>query len=112
MSVEITEVAKNELLQQKAELLTQAGDIGKIALFFTKIPSLFDAYAENAKDLKVNNLLVLNEKDGFNSAVNRGPAAFVDFLHQFEKGFGISVRQLMTRNTSSHPYRDDSQILE
>ena len=111
-SVEITEVAKNELLQQKAELLTQAGDIGKIALFFTKIPSLFDAYAENAKDLKVNNLLVLNEKDGFNSAVNRGPAAFVDFLYQFEKGFGISVRQLMTQKNSPHPRRDDNQILE
>ena len=67
---------------------------------------------ENAKDLIVNNLLVLIEKDGFNSAVNRGPAAFVDFLHQFEKGFGISVRQLMTQKTSSHPHRDDSQILE
>ena len=57
-SVEIVEIAKNELLQQKVELLSQAGDIGKVALFFTKLPTLFDSYTENAKELKVDNLLV------------------------------------------------------
>ena len=81
-SVEIIEVAKNELLQQKVELLSQAGDIGKVALFFTKLPTLFDSYTENAKELKVDNLLVLNEKEGFNSAVNRGPV-------QIFRGSGI-----------------------
>ena len=58
-------------------------------------------YAEHAKDLKVDNLLVLNEKEGFNSAVNRGPTAFVDFLQKFENGFGISIRQLMTKSEVS-----------
>lgn len=100
-SVEIIQEAKNDLLQQKAELLSQAGDIGKVALFFAKIPALFESYAEHAKDLKVDNLLVLNDKEGFNSAVNRGPTAFVDFLQQFESGFGISIRQLMTKSEIS-----------
>jgi len=111
-SVEIIEVAKNELLQQKVELLSQAGDIGKVALFFTKLPMLFDSYTENAKELKVDNLLVLNEKEGFNSAVNRGPAAFVDFLQKFEKGFGISIRQLMTQNSSSVNHELENKMME
>jgi len=45
----------------------------------------------------VDNLVVLNEAEGFNSAVNRGPAALVDFLNCFEQGFGISIKKLMTR---------------
>ena len=45
--------------------------------------------------MKVDSLLVLNDDEGFNSAVNRGPAALVDFLNQLESGFGISIKELM-----------------
>ena len=79
------------------DLLKNTEDTGKIALFITQLPHLFDSYRTHAESLKVDNLLVLNEEDGFNSAVNRGPAAFVDFLKYFEQGFGISIKDLLTR---------------
>ena len=79
-AVEIVQQAHNELLRQKVELLAKTGDTGKIALFIAQLPKLFEAYQLYASDQKVENLLVLNEEDGFNAAVNRGPAALVDFL--------------------------------
>lgn len=102
-AVEIVQQTENDLLQQKVDLLKETGDTGKIALFITQLPHLFDAYRSHAKSLKVDNLLVLNEEDGFNSAVNRGPAAFVDFLRCFEQGFGISVKDLITRKGAGNP---------
>ena len=96
-AVEIVQQTQNGLLQQKVDLLKNTGDTGKIALFITQLPHLFDAYRTHAQSLKVDNLLVLNEQDGFNRAVNRGPAAFVDFLRCFEQGLGISVKELITR---------------
>ena len=96
-AVEIVQQTHNDLLLQKVDLLKNTGDTGKIALFITQLPHLFEAYRTHAKSLKVDNLLVLNVEDGFNSAVNRGPAAFVDFLKCFEQGLGISVRELITR---------------
>lgn len=102
-AVEIVQQTENELLQQKVNLLKETGDTGKIALFITQLPHLFDAYRSHAKSLKVDNLLVLNEEDGFNSAVNRGPAAFVDFLRCFEQGFGISVKDLITQKGAGSP---------
>ncbi len=96
-AVEVVQHTQNELLRQKADLLKDAEDTGKIALFITQLPHLFEAYRTHAKSLKVDNLVVLNEQDGFNSAVNRGPAAFVDFLKCFEQALGISVKELITR---------------
>ena len=96
-AVEIVQRTQNDLLQQKVELLKNTGDTGKIALFIAQLPHLFEAYRTHAESLKVDNLLVLNEEDGFNNAVNRGPAALVDFLKHFEEGFGISIKGLMTR---------------
>ena len=96
-AVEVVQHTQNELLRQKADLLKDAEDTGKIALFITQLPHLFEAYRTHAKSLKVDNLVVLNEQDGFNSAVNRGPAAFVNFLKCFEQGLGISVKELITR---------------
>ena len=96
-AVEVVQQTQNELLQQKVDLLKNSGDTGKIALFITQLPHLFEAYRTHAKSLKVDNLVVLNEQDGFNSAVNRGPAAFVDFLKCFEQGLGVSVKELITR---------------
>ncbi|MDQ1300562.1 MAG: flotillin, partial [Chloroflexota bacterium] len=101
-AVEIVQGAHNELLRQKVELLTTTGDAGKIALFIAQLPKLFEAYQLYATDQKVENLLVLNEADGFNAAVNRGPAAFVDFLHQLDEGFGISVKGLLS-GTAAQP---------
>lgn len=95
-AVEIVQGARNELLQQKVELLARTGAAGKIALFISQLPKLFEAYQLYATDQKVENLLVLNEDDGFTAAVNRGPAAFVDFLRQLDEGFGISVKGLLS----------------
>lgn len=94
-AVQIVQQARNELLHQKVELLTKSGDAGRIALFISQLPKLFEAYELYASDQKVENLLVLNEAAGFNAAVNRGPAALVDFLTRLEAGFGVNVRQLL-----------------
>ena len=107
-AVEIVQQTENELLRQKVDLLKNSGDTGKIALFITQLPHLFEAYRTHAKSLKVDNLVVLNEQDGFNSAVNRGPAAFVDFLKCFEQGLGVSVKELITRQRETSSTTDDS----
>lgn len=95
-AVQIVQQARNDLLQQKVDLLAKNGDTGKIALFITQLPKLFEAYQAHAATQQVENLLVLNEEDGFNAAVNRGPAAMVDFLARLEEGFGISVKGLLS----------------
>jgi uncharacterized membrane protein YqiK len=95
-AVQIVQQARNDLLQQKVKLLVDAGDTGRIALFITQLPKLFEAYQLYAGEQKVENLLVLNEEDGFTAAVNRGPASLVDFLKQLEEGFGISVKSLLS----------------
>ena len=100
-AMQIVQGVRNDLLERKVTLLSQSGDAGRIAYFFTQLPALFQAYQTHAKDLYVDNMLVLNEEDGFNAAVNRGPAAMVDFLAQFEKGFGISVRDLLSHQAPS-----------
>jgi len=99
-AVDRVRAAHNDLLQQKVELLQRTGDIGKIALFINQMPHLFAAYQASAKEQKVDKYLVLNEEDGFNSAVNRGPMALVGFLKQLEEGFGISIKELMTNTTA------------
>jgi hypothetical protein len=100
-AVQIVQQARNDLLHQKVELLTKSGDAGRIALFISQLPKLFEAYELYATDQKVDNLLVLNEEDGFNAAVNRGPAAMVDFLSQLEAGFGVNVRQLLSASPNA-----------
>ena len=100
-AVDIVQQARNALLQQKVELLQRTGDKGKIALFITQLPALFQAYQTHAQKLSVDEYLVLSEEDGFNSAVNRGPAAMVDFMHRFEEGFGISVKGLLSTSPAA-----------
>lgn len=96
-AMEIVQQTHNDLLEQRVQLIKEYGDIGKIALFYNQLPSLFEAYQRHAQTQGVDQLLVLNEEEGFNSAVNRGPAAMVDFLQQLEAGFGVSVRDLMSQ---------------
>lgn len=94
-AVKIVQQAHNDLLEQKVTLLRDAGDAGRIALFVSQLPKLFEAYQLYASEQKVDQLLVLDERDGFNSAVNRGPAAMVHFLQQFQAGFGVDIRQFL-----------------
>lgn len=99
-AVQTVQQARNDLLEQKVDLVVKAGDTGKIALFITQLPKLFESYRTYAKEQKVDHLLVLNEDDGFNAAVNRGPAAMVGFLKQLEEGFGVSVKGLLSGSTT------------
>ena len=100
-AVEIVQAAHNDLLQQKADLLRENGDLAKLVLIFNKLPELFEAYQSHARSQSVGQLLVLNEEDGFNQAVNRGPAAMVSFLEQLDAGFGISLRDLMRSDATA-----------
>ena len=100
-AVGIVQIARNELLEQKVSLLRDSGDAGRIALFIAQLPRLFEAYQLYASEQKVDRLLVLNEHDGFNSAVNRGPTAMVGFLRQLEEGFGVSIRDLLATSPAT-----------
>lgn len=97
-AVNITRGVRNELLARKAKLLSSAGDKGRVPLFVQQqLGTLFGAYADGAKNMRLDNLTFMGngEEDGVNAAVNRGPGGFVNFLDQFEKAFGISVKHLM-----------------
>lgn len=101
-AVRIVQETHNDLLRQKAELVARAGDLGKIALFVQQhLPQLFTAYQAHAKGLGVDNLVIMDDKRGFNGVVNRGPEALVDFLRHFEAAFGIRVRDLVTASTAA-----------
>ncbi|MBN2738642.1 MAG: hypothetical protein JXR70_16795 [Spirochaetales bacterium] len=95
----ITEGMRNTILQQKVKLLAEAGESGKTILFIQQqLPYLFESYKKYATNLQVDSLVIMDEKKGFNGAVNRGPAAFVDFLRYFEEGFGINLQEIMFQN--------------
>ena len=95
-AIRLVQDAHNDLLEQRVKLMQSAGDVGKIALFMNQLPTLFDAYQEHAKDQSIDKLLIMDEENGFNSAVNRGPAGMVHFLTQFEEAFGIGIKELMS----------------
>lgn len=107
-AIEIVRNATNDLLEQKVNLLQSAGDLGKIALMIDRMPALFSSYSESARHQRVDKMLVMDEQDGFNRAVNRGPAAMVDFLNQLEEGFGISIRELMTTSAKKSQSNGDA----
>ena len=92
----VVQSTKNALLQRRVGILTEAGDYGKIALFMAQLPHLFTSFEKHGRQLKVDNLLVTNEADGFNEAVNRGPRALVDFVERFEQAFGVSIKSFLT----------------
>ena len=91
----IVRQSNNDLLAQRVQLLKEHGDLGKLVLFLMQLPALFETYEQHAQNKKVDDLLVLSGEDGFNRAVNRGPAALVDFMHQLESAFGFDVRELI-----------------
>ena len=98
-AVNIREKVRNHILRQKAEMIADAGDLGKVVLFIKQqLPFLFESYRQHVQGLRVNSFVIMDEATGFNGAVNRGPAAFVDFLNYLEQGFGVSVRELLNAN--------------
>jgi uncharacterized membrane protein YqiK len=95
-SVDLVERTRNDILRQKVEMLTQGGEAGIAVLFIQQqLPRLFEAYKKYAEGLNVDSLVVMDDDSGFNGAVNRGPAAFVDFLLQFDKALGVDVRSFV-----------------
>jgi len=106
----IVRQANNDLLAQKVQILKEHGDNGRLVLFMTQLPALFETYEAHAKNIGVDDLLMLSEEDGFNKAVNRGPAALVDFMHQLERGFGIDIRQLMGGQMQAQPASDGTTV--
>jgi len=100
-AVIIREKVRNHILRQKAEMLAKAGDVGKTVLFIQQqLPHLFKAYRQYAEGLSVDSLVIMDDKKGFNGAVNRGPAAFVNFLYYLERGLGVSVRDFLSPNSA------------
>lgn len=107
-AVRILQELQNDFLRQKSEMLSNSGDVAKVALFIQQhLAQLFDAYQRNAQGLSVDNFVQMDEKRGFNGVVNRGPEAMVDFLNHFEKAFGISVKDLMSFSDKSMPKREE-----
>ncbi len=95
-STNIIEQTKNDLLEQKANLIAGSKDTGQAVLFIQqKLSHLFQAYQDYAKEISVDSLVAMDNEEGFNGAVNRGASAFVHFLEQFEKGLGISVKDIL-----------------
>jgi flotillin len=100
-AVIIRQKVRNHILRQKAEMLVEAGDVGKTVLFIQQqLPHLFEAYRRYTEGLSVDSFVIMDDEKGFNGAVNRGPAAFVNFLHYLEQGLGVSVRDLMNPNSA------------
>ena len=98
-AVQTVEATHNDLLDQKATMVATAGDVGKVALFVQQqLPNLFSAYERYAREVKLDNVVVMDDERGMNGLLNRGPEAFVDFLKRFEDGFGISVKEMLSQN--------------
>ena len=112
-AVQVVESTQNDLLDQKARMVAGA-DVGRIALFVQQqLPGLFAAYERYAREMRIDNVVIMDDDRGMNGLLNRGPEAFVDFLNKFEEGFGISVKELMSRsadgaaaNASEHASAD------
>ena len=97
-AVQVVESTQNDLLDQKARMVAGA-DVGRIALFVQQqLPGLFAAYERYAREMQIDNVVIMDDDRGMNGLLNRGPEAFVDFLNKFEEGFGISVKELMSRS--------------
>lgn len=100
-AIQIVEGTRNQMLKQKAELIKSAGDAGTMVLFMNQLPHLYESYKKHAAQAGVDSFLVMDEKTGFSGAVNRGPAAFVEFLSHFKEGMGIDIPGLMGRKEAS-----------
>ncbi|HRW23214.1 MAG TPA: SPFH domain-containing protein [Spirochaetia bacterium] len=94
-AVSIRQTAHNEVLKSKSGLLAAYGDDASSVMFLQqKLPELYEAYMAATESGAVDNLVVMNDEEGFSGAVNRGPRAFADFLRTFADAFGVDVRSL------------------
>jgi flotillin len=92
----MVEQTRNELLSRKVEMLAAAGESGNAVLFMQQqLPKLFEAYKQYASSLDVDSLVIMDDESGFNGAVNRGPAAFANFLDHFYSALGIDIRDFL-----------------
>lgn len=95
-AVTIVERTRNNLLRQKVEMLDKMKDAGKAVLFIQQqLPGLFKSFKEYAEKIGVDSLVVMDEEDGLNGIVNRGPEAFVYFLNQFSEALGVDIRDFL-----------------
>lgn len=98
---QIIDNAWNSLLQQKAQIIEESGDLGSMVIFIKQqMPRLFAAFKKHAENFKVDSYLVMDDEKGFQGAVNRGPEAFVAFLKNFEQATGVSIQQFLTSKAS------------
>jgi flotillin len=109
-AVSLRQAARNEILKTKAGLLARYGDDASSVLFLQqKLPALFAAYREATEGNAVDNLVVMNDEEGFAGAVNRGPRAFADFLKTFAEAFGVDVRALAMPAGAAAPAKGASK---
>jgi vacuolar-type H+-ATPase subunit H len=95
-SVGVLESTRNDLLGQKVELLRSSGQAGKLVVFVQQqLPNLFEAFKKYAVGLDVDSLVMMDDEKGFNGVVNRGPAAFADFLSHFSAALGVDIRDFI-----------------
>ncbi|HUX22227.1 MAG TPA: SPFH domain-containing protein [Spirochaetia bacterium] len=95
-SVGIVEATRNDLLAQKVELLRSSGQAGKLVVFMQQqLPHLFEAFKKYAVGMEVDSLVMMDDEKGFSGAVNRGPAAFADFLRLFSSALGVDIKDFL-----------------
>ena len=96
-AVNVEEQTRNQILERKVKILSASEGAGQVVLFIQQqLPHLFDAFREHAEGLSVDSFVIMDDDRGFNGAINRGPAAFVDFLKHFNKALGIDVKSFLT----------------
>lgn len=88
----LVEGARNEILSQKAELLARSPSGALVVFLQQQLPDLAKAFLAGAQQQSVDQMVLLEDPDGFNKAVNRGPAAFVDYLRQIQDAYGVDIR--------------------
>lgn len=87
--------ARNQILERKARLVATFGDDATGVMFLQqKLPELYQAYHKAAEGSTVDALVVMDDKEGFSGAVNRGARAFSDLLKTFADTFGIDIKDL------------------
>lgn len=95
-AVDIIEQTRNDILRQKVEMLAASGRSGTAVLFIQQqLPHLFESFRQYAQGIDMDSLVIMDDERGFNGAVNRGPAAFVDFLAQFSQALGVNVHDFV-----------------
>ncbi|MHC6203794.1 SPFH domain-containing protein [Breznakiellaceae bacterium SP9] len=97
-AVSIRQTARNDILKAKARLMGVYGsDAAGVMFLQQKLPKLYETYLAQAKQGSVNTFIMMDDKEGFSGAVNRGPRAFADFLATFQDALGVDVKALASQ---------------